>query len=201
VLVVIDPHYLSEFARTQPPSDGNRPSVLVVYDSAGVRQLIAATLAGAGFDVTVAGGAREAVERLAEVPTDALVVDYSMPRSSGVDLVRALRAAGVDIPIVMVSGVATPEEQRAAWEAGVDAYMDKFDLRKGVLTTTLRRLDRKSTRLNSSHVKTSYAVFCLTPPPPVSSLFPYTTLFRSCPVLPASTWFGPCGRPGWTFRS
>jgi len=140
VLVVIDPHYLSEFARTQPPSDGNRPSVLVVDDSAGVRQLIAATLAGAGFDVTVAGGAREAVERLAEVPTDALVVDYSMPRSSGVDLVRALRAAGVDIPIVMVSGVATPEEQRAAWEAGVDAYMDKFDLRKGVLTTTLRRL-------------------------------------------------------------
>ena len=40
----------------------------------------------------------------------------------------------------MVSGVATPEEQKAAWEAGVDAYMDKFDLRKGVLTTTLRRL-------------------------------------------------------------
>jgi two-component system chemotaxis sensor kinase CheA len=140
VLVVIDPHYLSEFARSQPQLDGKRPSVLVVDDSAGVRQLIAATLAGAGFDVSVAAGAREAVQRLAESPTDALVVDYSMPRSSGVDLVRALRAAGVKIPIVMVSGVATPEEQKAAWEAGVNAYMDKFDLRKGVLTTTLRRL-------------------------------------------------------------
>jgi len=140
VLVVIDPHYLSEFARNQPSLDGKRPSVLIVDDSAGVRQLIAATLAGAGFDVSVAAGAREAVQRLAESPTDALVVDYSMPRSSGVDLVRALRAAGVEIPIVMVSGVATPEEQKAAWEAGVDAYMDKFDLRKGVLTTTLRRL-------------------------------------------------------------
>jgi len=140
VLVVIDPHYLSEFARNQPSLDGKRPSVLIVDDSAGVRQLIAATLAGAGFDVSVAAGAREAVQRLAESPTDALVVDYSMPHSSGVDLVRALRAAGVEIPIVMVSGVATPEEQKAAWEAGVDAYMDKFDLRKGVLTTTLRRL-------------------------------------------------------------
>lgn len=140
VLVVIDPHYLSEFARNQPAPDAQRPSVLVVDDSAGVRQLIAATLGGAGFDVTVAAGAREAVQRLAESPTDALVVDYSMPRSSGVDLVRALRAAGVTIPIVMVSGVATPEEQKAAWEAGVDAYMDKFDLRKGVLTTTIRRL-------------------------------------------------------------
>src|SRR5690554_3907029 len=39
--------------------------------------------------------------------------------------------------------------------------------------------DRKSTRLNSSHVRISYAVFCLTQPPPISTLFPYTTLFRS----------------------
>src|SRR5699024_10225678 len=42
-----------------------------------------------------------------------------------------------------------------------------------------QHLDRKSTRLNSSHVSISYAVFCLTPPPPTSTLFPYTTLFRS----------------------
>src|SRR5437867_3778822 len=39
--------------------------------------------------------------------------------------------------------------------------------------------DRKSTRLNSSHRTISYAVFCLLLPPPPSSLFPYTTLFRS----------------------
>src|SRR5690554_5315746 len=40
-------------------------------------------------------------------------------------------------------------------------------------------LDRKSTRLNSSHVRISYAVFCLIRRPPTSTLFPYTTLFRS----------------------
>src|SRR5690349_2798933 len=39
--------------------------------------------------------------------------------------------------------------------------------------------DRKSTRLNSSHVEISYAVFCLLRRPPSSTLFPYTTLFRS----------------------
>src|SRR5438874_839089 len=47
------------------------------------------------------------------------------------------------------------------------------------------RLDRKSTRLNSSHVEISYAVFCLLPPPPTSTLFPYTTLFRSPRMPPA----------------
>src|SRR5437879_4412673 len=41
----------------------------------------------------------------------------------------------------------------------------------------LKRPDRKSTRLNSSHRCISYAVFCS--PPPTSTLFPYTTLFRS----------------------
>lgn len=140
VLVVVDPHYLAEFARTAQPEAGRRPVVLVVDDSAGVRQLISASLTGAGFDVVAAPGAREAVQRLSEAAMDALVVDYSMPRSSGVDLVRALRAADVDIPIIMVSGVATAHEQKAAWDAGVDVYMDKFDLRKGVLTSTIRRL-------------------------------------------------------------
>lgn len=140
VLVVVDPHFLAEFARTAHPEGGRRPVVLVVDDSAGVRQLISASLTGAGFDVVAAPGAREAVQRLSEAAMDALVVDYSMPRSSGVDLVRALRTADVDIPIIMVSGVATADEQKAAWEAGVDVYMDKFDLRKGVLTSTIRRL-------------------------------------------------------------
>src|SRR5690348_4761433 len=40
-------------------------------------------------------------------------------------------------------------------------------------------IDRKSTRLNSSHPSISYAVFCLLPPPRTSTLVPYTTLFRS----------------------
>src|SRR5690606_13072410 len=49
--------------------------------------------------------------------------------------------------------------------------------RSGSSSTEL--LDRKSTRLNSSHVKISYAVFCLIPRTPSAPLFPYTTLFRS----------------------
>src|SRR5690606_38238454 len=39
--------------------------------------------------------------------------------------------------------------------------------------------DRKSTRLNSSHVKISYDVLCTLQPQHVSTIFPYTTLFRS----------------------
>ncbi len=140
VLVVLDPNFLGVLAHKRPIKITGRPRILVVDDSAGVRQLLSATLNSDGFDVQVAGGAREAVVAMAESDFDALVVDYSMPRSSGADLVRALRKSDVDIPIIMVSGVATPEEKQRAWTAGVDAYLDKFDLRQGVLTNTLRRL-------------------------------------------------------------
>lgn len=140
ILVVIDPNFLGVVARQRPRSVQDNPRVLVVDDSAGVRQLLSATLTGAGFDVEVAANARDAAMAMTTGRFDAMVVDYSMPRSNGVELVRAMRAADVKVPIIMVSGVATPAEKRAAWEVGVDAYLDKFDLRQGVLTKTLRQL-------------------------------------------------------------
>jgi two-component system chemotaxis sensor kinase CheA len=140
VLVVLDPNFLGILARRRPRLADHRPRILVVDDSAGVRQLLSATLNGAGFDVEVAAGAREAMLALADDGFEAMVIDYSMPRSNGVELVRTMRASNVKVPIVMVSGVATPEEKQAAWEVGVDAYLDKYDLRQGVLTSTLRRL-------------------------------------------------------------
>ncbi len=140
VLVVLDPNFIGVVATRRPPSAGHRPRILVVDDSAGVRQLLSATLNGAGFDVEVAAGAREAMQAMTNDGFEAMVIDYSMPRSNGVELVRTMRASDVRVPIVMVSGVATQEEKQAAWEVGVDAYLDKFDLRQGVLTSTLRRL-------------------------------------------------------------
>jgi chemotaxis protein histidine kinase CheA len=140
VLVMIDHNHLGGEARRPEAKHGTRPKVLVVDDSAGVRQIIAATLRGRGFDVTVAPGAREAVEEMGRAQYDALVVDYSMPRSNGVELVRALRHNGVNQPIIMVSAVAEEDDKARAWEAGVDAYLDKYDIRQGALVAALRRL-------------------------------------------------------------
>src|SRR5207244_2622985 len=54
--------------------------------------------------------------------------------------------------------------------------------------------DRKSTRLNSSHQIISYAVFCLKnrPRPPIPTLFPYTTLFRSHLRMVGRMWVELC---------
>jgi CheY-like chemotaxis protein len=140
VLVVLDPNFLGYLAKGRARLVGHRPRILVVDDSAGVRQLLSATLNGAGFDVEGAAGAREAMMAMANGSFEAMVIDYSMPRSNGVELIRTMRASDVKVPIVMVSGVATQEDKQAAWDVGVDAYLDKFDLRQGVLTETLRRM-------------------------------------------------------------
>ncbi|MGH8874131.1 MAG: response regulator, partial [Acidimicrobiia bacterium] len=140
VVVVVEPTHLGEGARALPTPEVARPRVLVVDDSQGVRQLVAATLSSRGYEVTVAADADQAARMLQEGSFDALVVDYSMPGSDGVQLVRSLRRARHGMPIVMVSSVAAPDDQARAWEAGVDAYLDKFDLRQGALASTLRSL-------------------------------------------------------------
>ena len=140
VVVVVDPDQLGDRVRSVPEPVEHRPKVLVVDDSQGVRQLVGAALSGQGFDVVVASGAGEALLELDRNQFDALVVDYQMPGPDGVELVEQIRNRSQSIPIVMVSAVATSEDQDRAWKAGVNAYLDKFDLRTGALVDTLRNL-------------------------------------------------------------
>jgi two-component system, chemotaxis family, sensor kinase CheA len=140
VVVMLEPNRLGERARTIPASIGPRPRVMVVDDSPGVRQLIAATLATHGFETIVAAGVREALGSLESERIDALVVDYSMPGHTGLELVARVRQASPGLPIVMVSAVAGSDVQADARRAGVDVYFDKSDLRQGALAATLQAL-------------------------------------------------------------
>jgi len=113
---------------------------LVVDDSRGVRQLVGSVLTGQGFETLVAGNVAEGLAKLRSESFDALVVDYAMPGSDGVELVQAVRNILPSLPVVMVSAIANESDQARAWSAGVDAYLDKADLRQGLLATTLHSL-------------------------------------------------------------
>ncbi|MEE8331127.1 MAG: response regulator [Acidimicrobiia bacterium] len=140
VVVLVEPNRLQERARAVDDNVSPALSVLVVDDSQGARQVLAGALASTGFEVHVAGGAVEALASLALQPVDALVVDFSMPGRDGVDLVDSVRKLNLDLPIVMLSGVATHDDQERARLSGVDAYFDKADFREGALAETLRDL-------------------------------------------------------------
>lgn len=88
--------------------------VLVIDDEAGLREVMAEVLEEEGFTVEVAADGEQALERLlgGEVQVDVIVTDDEMPRLSGREMLRRLRAAGLGVPAVVASGSArfTPAE-------------------------------------------------------------------------------------------
>jgi len=140
VVVLVDPTRLAERASAAADRDGPRYRVLVVDDSPGARQVVGGALGSAGFEVTLAGTAADALGHLGERPVDGIVLDYVMPDIDGASLVREIRSRGVTVPIVVLSGLATPRDQARALEAGANLYFDKDDVRRGALAGALRDL-------------------------------------------------------------
>jgi CheY-like chemotaxis protein len=143
-VVLVDPARLAERAaagiRDDNESAEARHRVLVVDDSLGVRQVVGSSLGSAGFEVALAGTAAEALGYLDEHEVDAIVSDYVLPEIDGAELVRQIRAKGIEVPIVVLSGLATPRDQARALDAGADLYFDKDDVRKGALVEALTDL-------------------------------------------------------------
>jgi DNA-binding NtrC family response regulator len=86
-----------------------RKHVLVVDDEECIRSILSDGLCRAGFLVTTANDAREALTLLVEggearAPVDLLLTDHNMPILTGLDLVDALKIAGVELPCFLMSG-------------------------------------------------------------------------------------------------
>jgi DNA-binding NtrC family response regulator len=108
-------------------SDGRR--VLVVDDEPAMRAAVGEVLGRGGFAVEAAATAEEALARLGDAgrggPIDVLVTDLRMPGMSGLDLVRETRAAGLDLPVVMITAHGTVEDAVAAMKLGAFDFLTK----------------------------------------------------------------------------
>jgi two-component system chemotaxis sensor kinase CheA len=104
--------------------------VLVVEDSDFFRHLLVPALAAAGYEVTAAADAAQAL-RLREAGTmfDAIVSDIEMPDMNGIEFIRRVRAEGAwaELPVIALSGHAQPHEIEAGREAGFTDYVQKFE--------------------------------------------------------------------------
>ena len=139
VVVLVDPNRLASQARL-PRDAGPRYRVLVIDDSRGARQVVGGALGSAGFEVSLAASPTEALSVLADQAFDAIVMDYVLPTMDGATLAGRVRQLGIKVPIVMLSGAATAEDQRRALAAGANAYLDKDDLRQGALAAAITDL-------------------------------------------------------------
>ena len=79
-------------------------NVLLVEDSPEVSLSVREILAGAGHDVDDVANGKEALAKLASHSYDMVVSDIWMPEMDGISLLKEIRGAGNDVPVVVISG-------------------------------------------------------------------------------------------------
>ena len=118
------------------------PSILVVDDEPSVRGSLDRALSLDRYAVEAVGDGERALDRLAERPYDAVVLDIAMPGIDGLEVCRRLREAGDRTPILMLTARDAVDDRVAGLDAGADDYLVKpFALKE--LTARVRALLRR----------------------------------------------------------
>ncbi|WGF88258.1 response regulator [Marinivivus vitaminiproducens] len=100
------------------------PHLLVVEDDPELRLMVARLLRQNGFEVSVAGEAREATALLRQRRVDLIVLDRMLPGESGLDLCKRIRRDSA-VPIVMLTALGEEVDRVVGLELGADDYVTK----------------------------------------------------------------------------
>jgi CheY-like chemotaxis protein len=101
--------------------------ILIVEDNALVAETFAAVLGSAGHDIVIAQDGEEAWELFGRhgAKFDAVLADYNMPRISGGELLRRVKASGFPGRVLIVSGYLTAEKVEDLIRLGADGVLRK----------------------------------------------------------------------------
>jgi FixJ family two-component response regulator len=109
------------------------PTVYVVDDDASTRELLAWLMKREGLDVQAFAEARAFLAAYPAGASGCLILDLNMPGMSGLDLQQNLKAAGVALPVIFLSGGAdVPNAVRAVKEGAIDFIEKPFDYKQVV---------------------------------------------------------------------
>jgi two-component system response regulator MprA len=119
------------------------PRILVIDDDQAVRDSLRRSLEFNGFDVALASDGADALANLSTIAPDLLIADVMMPRLDGLEMTRALRSAGNDVPILVLTARDAVGDRVEGLDAGADDYLPKpFDLQE--LLARIRALLRRA---------------------------------------------------------
>ncbi len=101
--------------------------ILIAEDEPDIRELVAFTLRFAGHEVVTASNGEEAVQMAVKELPDMALMDVRMPRMTGYDACRAMKANPElkDIPVVFLSAKGQEGEIATGLEAGAEEYLLK----------------------------------------------------------------------------
>lgn len=128
-------------------STGQQSSILVVEDERAIASAVRRGLAFEGYRVQVAESGTQALDLARDVMPDLIVLDIMLPGLDGIEVARRLRAAGEDVPILMLTAKDDIADRVAGLDAGGDDYLVKpfaFEELLARVRALLRRRDRRS---------------------------------------------------------
>ena len=99
--------------------------LLVVEDDLELRGVLSRGLREEGFDVHTVGTGGEVLPRVASDPPDVLIVDIGLPDADGRDVCHALRARGIQTPVLFLTARDALVDRIAGFDAGGDDYVAK----------------------------------------------------------------------------
>jgi DNA-binding response OmpR family regulator len=118
-------------------------SVLVVDDERALVGMIASLLGEEGYEIVTAYDGEAALRRHAEESPDLVILDRKLPKLSGDEVCRRIRAMESSTPILMLTGEKGAEERAKLLDLGADDYLEKpFNSRE--LRSRVRALLRRS---------------------------------------------------------
>ncbi len=102
-------------------------TVLLADDDVKIRSLVAATLGTENFHLLTAGDGEETLARAREEKPELILLDINMPRMSGLDVCRAIKAdpTTAHMKIVMLTASGSDADRANAFEASADDYFIK----------------------------------------------------------------------------
>ena len=99
--------------------------ILVVDDEEAMREVLRERLTSWGFEVSTAADGASAERRLAAFDPDAVLSDVVLPDTSGLDLLRLIRGAGRDRPVILITAHGTVELAVEAMKGGATDFLTK----------------------------------------------------------------------------
>ena len=117
--------------------------ILIVDDDDALRDQIRKILTGQRHVVETAADGEEALDKLFDTPFDAVVLDIMMPNVDGLTVLKELREAGMDTPVIILTAKGDVDDRVKGLDLGADDYLAKpFSLDE--LSARLRALLRRS---------------------------------------------------------
>lgn len=99
--------------------------LLLVEDAIRLRQTVARALTRLGHAVDETGSAEEAAQLLAMTPYDAVVLDIMLPGESGLELLKKWRAERQEVPVLLLTALASVDDRVKGLVSGADDYLVK----------------------------------------------------------------------------